>query len=293
MLQQRKSKEKEAYGTAEQGMSDCRGVRSLGASVTKRFYQEGARLALTYRTTKLEMLDGELGESQAASCATSSTLRTGGRLNQRFIEIAETFSSVDVLVNCTGIVGPIGPLEILDIREWILTIDTNLNGSVHLPRAVIPIMKQGGRGKIILFSGGDATYGRPYFTPYSSSKAALVRLAESLAEELQSANIQVNAVAPGPVNSRMWTEMRAAAPAGGAALLRDIKEMDETGGASPERAAGLAAFLASDRSNCLTGRLLSAIWDDWEHLDGQMGTITSSDVWTLRRVPLSEEFTRG
>src|SRR5207253_6689963 len=120
-----------------------------------------------------------------------------------------------VLVNCTGTVGPIGPFETLDLREWVRTIETNLIGSIHLIRAVIPIMRERGRGKIVLFSGGGAAYGRPYFTPYSSSKAALVRFAESLAEELESVNIQVNAVAPGPVHSRMWTEMRAAASAGG------------------------------------------------------------------------------
>jgi hypothetical protein len=62
--------------------------------------------------------------------------------------------------------------------------------------------------------------------------------------------------------------------------------MDQSGGASPDRAAGLAVFLASSRSNRLTGRLLSAIWDDWEHIENHMGKIASSDVWTLRRIPL-------
>jgi 3-oxoacyl-[acyl-carrier protein] reductase len=147
-------------------------------------------------------------------------------------------------------------------------------------------MKGRGGGKIILFSGGGAAYGRPFFTPYSASKAAVVRFTESLADELEPANIQVNAVAPGPVNSGMWTEMRAAGGLGGSALLSELKKMDQSGGASPDRAAGLAVFLASSRSDRLTGRLLSAIWDDWEHLENHMGKIAASDVWTLRRIPL-------
>jgi NAD(P)-dependent dehydrogenase (short-subunit alcohol dehydrogenase family) len=108
-----------------------------------------------------------------------------------------------------------------------------------------------------------------------------------LAQELEEANIQVNAVAPGPVESRMWDEMRAAGAAGGPKLLEELKRMDETGGAAPDRAAGLALFLASERSGRLTGRLLSALWDDWEHLEDQIDKIATSDVWTLRRVPLN------
>jgi NAD(P)-dependent dehydrogenase (short-subunit alcohol dehydrogenase family) len=94
-------------------------------------------------------------------------------------------------------------------------------------------MKESGRGKIILFSGAGAAYGRPYFTAYSSSKAAVVRFAESLALELEATNIQVNAVAPSPVRSRMWDEMRAAGQAGGPKLEEELKRMEETGGVSP------------------------------------------------------------
>jgi len=258
---------------------------AIGAAVAKRFFQEGARLALTYRTERPGATEKDFDETGRIAHfkldvtdyeATESVVR----------RVAETFSGLDALINCTGIVGPIGPLESLDIRAWVRTIETNLIGSVHLARAVIPIMKGQGCGKIVLFSGGGAAYGRPFFTPYSSSKAALVRFTESLADELKPANIQVNAVAPGPVNSRMWAEMRAAGVLGGSKLVKEIEQMDQSGGASPDRAAGLAVFLASNRSNRLTGRLLSAIWDDWEHLESQMGKIASSDVWTLRRIPL-------
>jgi len=259
---------------------------AIGASVARRFFQEGARLALTYRTERpgVSAKDHRDDTGRIAYYKLDVTDYDATELVVR--QVLGTFSSLDVLVNCTGIVGPIGPLETLDIRAWARTIETNLIGSVHLARAVIPVMKGRGGGKIVLFSGGGAAYGRPFFTPYSSSKAAVVRFTESLADELEPANIQVNAVAPGPVNSGMWAEMRAAGGLGGSALLSEIKKMDQSGGASPDRAAGLAVFLASRRSNRLTGRLLSAIWDDWEHLENHMGKIASSDVWTLRRIPL-------
>jgi NAD(P)-dependent dehydrogenase (short-subunit alcohol dehydrogenase family) len=260
---------------------------AIGTSIARTFCRAGAHLALTYRTASPDELREELTGGPSRIDCYKLDVTDWEQVQVTIRAVKDRFSGIDVLVNCTGTVGPIGAFETLDIRAWVQTIETNLIGSAHLARAVLPIMKERGRGKIILFSGGGAAYARPYFTPYSSSKAGLVRFAESLAQELVSANIQVNAVAPGPVNSRMWSEMRAASASGGATLVEELKRMEESGGVSPDRAAGLAAFLASDRSNGLTGRLLSAVWDDWEHLEGHIEKIATSDVWTLRRVPLN------
>ncbi len=112
-------------------------------------------------------------------------------------------------------------------------------------------------GKIIHLSGGGAAYGRPFYTAYSASKAALVRFSESLAEELRDAHIDVNTVAPGPVNNRMWEQVRALKEPD-PKTISELKKMNETGGVSADRAAELALFLASDRSNGLSGRLISA-----------------------------------
>ncbi len=84
----------------------------------------------------------------------------------------------------------------------------------------------------------------------------------------------------------MWDQMRAAGPAGGPKLLEELRRMEETGGASADRAAALVVFLASERSNRLTGRLLSAVWDDWEHFENNLDAITASEAFTLRRVSL-------
>jgi NAD(P)-dependent dehydrogenase (short-subunit alcohol dehydrogenase family) len=260
---------------------------TIGACLARRFYEEGSRLALTYHTTKpQQLLSGlEGGPDRVACYQLDVTDRI--QVQQVINQVKNDFSQVDVLVNCTGTVGPIGPLETLNARDWVRAIEINLFGAVNLAQGVLPLMKQRSRGKILFFSGGGAAYGRPYFTSYSSSKAALVRFTESLGQELKSSNIQVNAIAPGAVNSRMWADMRAAAGFGGSKLLEELKKMEESGGESPERAAGLAVFLASDQSAGLTGRLFSAIWDDWEHLENHIERIASSDIFTLRRIPLS------
>jgi len=260
----------------------------IGTSVAVRLQREGAQTALTYHSsTPLDRAgDSEIANRRLAWFKLDVT--DYGEVARVIADIEHSFGRIDVLVNCTGVVGPIGPLETLDVRQWSRTIETNLIGSVHLAHAVVPIMKKTGSGKIILFSGGGAAYGRPFFTSYASSKAAVVRFTESLAQELAPYNIQVNAVAPGAVRSGMWTEMRAAAPVGGPGLLKELENMDDTGGVTPERAAGITAFLASDRSSKLTGRLLSAIWDDWEQLDDQsIKKIAMSDAWMLRRMPVA------
>jgi 3-oxoacyl-[acyl-carrier protein] reductase len=259
---------------------------AIGSAVARRLHAEGAHLALTYLTVQPENLCEELSGRPGRVACYRLEVTDWNHVQTVIQQIRTDFAGIDVLVNCSGILGPIGPLEALNMAEWAKTIETNLLGSVYLARAVLPIMKGRGRGKIILFSGGGAAYGRAYFTSYSSSKAAVVRFAESLAQELETANIQVNAVAPGPVRSRMWDEMRAAGQAGGPKLLEELKRMEETAGTTPDRAAGLVVFLASDGSNRLTGRLLSAVWDDWEHFADRMDEIAASEAFTLRRVPL-------
>ena len=262
------------------------GSGAIGSAIARRFYTEGAHLALTFFTVRPQKLCEELSGGPGRAICYRLDVSDWKHVQTVIRQIRTDFAGIDVLVNCSGIQGPIGPLETLDMAEWAKTIETNLLGSVYLARAVLPIMKERGRGKIILFSGGGAAYGRPYFTSYSSSKTAVVRFAESLGQELDAANIQVNAIAPGPVRSRMWDEMRAAGKAGGPKLLEELKRMEETGGASPDRAAGLVVFLASDGSNRLTGRVLSAVWDDWEHFANRMDEIAASEALTLRRVPL-------
>lgn len=257
---------------------------AIGSAIAERFYREGARLALATHSRKGEWCLADCAENdrllrvQFDVCRVGEVLEAAQRIHDRF-------GALDVLVNCTGVQGPIGPTHTLDPDAWARTIEVNLIGPFHLAHAVVPFMLARGGGKIIHFSGGGAAYARPYFSAYGASKAALVRFTETLAEELREANIQVNAVAPGPVRSRMWDEMRAAGTAGGQKLLRELVQMDETGGVAPERVAALAVFLASGRSGSLTGRLISGVHDRWEDLPAKIPEIMNTEKGTLRRVP--------
>jgi 3-oxoacyl-[acyl-carrier protein] reductase len=178
-----------------------------------------------------------------------------------FLDIA----AVDVLVNCAGIYGPIGSMAFADLKEWQKTIEVNLILTVQMCQLVLPAMIQRNYGKIINISGGGATRGRPNFSAYATSKAAVVRFTETLAEEVTRYHIDVNAVAPGMMRTAMTDKVLAAGPE-----LAGEEEYNQatTCENGPEKAAQLIAFLASHASDGITGRLIS-VHDQWEGLTAQ------------------------
>ena len=104
-------------------------------------------------------------------------------------ETVDRLGRVDVLVNNAAITGPIGPLEACDWHEWTHALATDLLAPVALMRAAVPVMRLQGRGKIINLSGGGATGPRAHFTAYAAAKSALVRVTETLAEEVADTGI--------------------------------------------------------------------------------------------------------
>lgn len=257
---------------------------AIGSAIARRFHQEGARLALTWHSDQAEGILGGLFASDPRVARFRMDVRRWAEVESVVARTQAAFGPIRILVNCTGVLGAIGATADVSIEEWVNTIQTNLIGCFHLARAVLPSMLAQRAGKIINFSGGGGAYARPFFTAYSAAKAGVVRFTESLAEEVRAANIEVNAIAPGPVKSRMWEQVRAAGAAAGPQAVEELKQMDATGGVSAECAAALALFLASDRSRGLTGRLISSIYDDWENLEQRIPRLMRTEAWTLRRV---------
>jgi len=200
-------------------------------------------------------------------------------------ETLTEFGGCHILVNNAGIYGPKGEIEAVDWAEWIKTIEINVYGSILMCRAILPHFKAQGYGKVIQLSGGGATNPMPRISAYAVSKAAIVRFAETLAEEVRGTGIDVNAIAPGALNTRMLDEILEAGPekVGKTFYERSVKQK-ESGGAPLGRGADLALFLASAASDGITGKLISAIWDDWEHWPEHLEELSSSDTYTLRRI---------
>jgi 3-oxoacyl-[acyl-carrier protein] reductase len=149
---------------------------------------------------------------------------------------------------------------------------------------VLPHMMARHQGKVVNLSGGGATSPRPNFSAYGASKAALVRLTETVAEEVRSYNIQVNAVAPGAINTRMLYEVLQAGEAAGGEL-EAAQRQEAEGGASAEVAARLTAFLVSPASDKLSGKLISAPHDGWQSwTNAELDRLSAKPWFTLRRM---------
>ena len=165
------------------------------------------------------------------------------------------------------------------------SIQINLIGSILLCRAIIPHFKKNNSGKIIQLSGGGATGPFPFFSSYAVSKAAIVRFVENLAEEVKNYNICINAVAPGPLNTNMLKEVLKAGPKKvGMEFYKKSLTQKKTGGTPFNKACELILFLSSKHSEGISGKIISALWDDWKSWAGNKQLLQNSDVYTLRRI---------
>jgi len=140
-------------------------------------------------------------------------------------------------------------------------------------------------GSIVNFSGGGSTSSRPNFSSYAVSKTGVVRFTEVVAQEVKKYGVRVNAVSPGAVNTFMTEEVLQAGKLAGKRELEDVKKRLKEGGVSPNLVSELVLFLASNKSRPLTGRLISAIWDDWRNWQKKdIENIMKGEQYTLRRI---------
>jgi 3-oxoacyl-[acyl-carrier protein] reductase len=202
-----------------------------------------------------------------------------------FIDFVDaSLSRLDVLINNAAIHGPIGPLAESNLPAWQQALKVNLWAPVFLCHGLIPLMRRSGNGSIINLSGGGATAPRANFSSYATAKAALVRFSETLAEELRSDGIRVNCIAPGAMKTDLLREVVVKGALAGTRELSAANEAINNGGASMDHVADLALFLAGDASRGVTGKLVSALWDDWENWPEHLEMLATSDVYTLRRI---------
>lgn len=273
------------------------GVRALitgasqgfGVAVAEQFVRDGARVYLCARNAEAvrevsQRLNTLAGRPDAAAWERADVAKAG-EVEALVRQAIHDMGGIDVLVCNAGVYGPKGPIQEVDWREWVEALEINLYGTILCCRAVLPHMLARQRGKIILLSGGGATKPMPNLSAYATSKAAVVRFGETLAEEVKSAGIDVNAVAPGALNTRLLDEVLQAGPDKvGEAFYAQSMKQKASGGTPLTRGAELCAFLASAASDGITGRLISAVWDPWHDLPRHREELRGSDIYTLRRI---------
>jgi len=263
--------------------------QGLGKAIAHAFVLAGANVFLCARD------EAKLAEVQTEL---QGFCKTGQRVEAMRADVSKqddvdhlvsaalaAFPQIHILVNNAGVYGPKGPIDDVDWDEWVQAIEVNLFGSILVARALLPHFRMQGYGKVIQLSGGGATAPLPFISAYAASKAGIVRFMETLAEEVKTLGIDVNSIAPGALNTRLLDEVLEAGPEKVSKSFYERALKQKTEGGSPlERGAELALFLASAKSDGITGKLISAIWDPWDRFPEHLDDLQKTDIYTLRRI---------
>lgn len=261
--------------------------RGLGNHLASKFWSAGFSLALIARDSgALSQVASSLGRRDNQTIATlPCDLGVPEEVSQLIVDVRARLPRLDILINNAAIHGPIGPLIDNDLVLWRAAMQVNLLAPVALCQGLLPMIVASSGGSIINLSGGGAAAPRANFTAYASAKAALVRFSETLSQEVQTQNIRVNCIAPGAMKTDLLKEVfTGGVNSAGDKEFSLAEKVLTGGGASMDKVADLALFLASDASNGISGKLISAVWDSWEEWPKYLDHLFESDLYTLRRI---------
>ena len=254
----------------------------IGRALAERLLGRGHQVWGLARTLQSELVTQSAGSFHASRCDVAHW----AQVEYAATEVAAMWPRLDALVTCAGLHGEVGRALDADAAGWSTTVRANLDGTFFPLRAFAPLLARATRrAKVVCFSGGGATKARANFSAYGVAKTGVVRLVETVAEEERGRPLDINAIAPGAIPTRLTQEILALGPDRvGAAEYAAAQSNQDAGGAALGRALDLVEWLLSTASDGISGRLLSAPWDRWTDLPAQREALAKSDLYTLRRV---------
>ena len=231
--------------------------RGIGREIALQFAKEGANIVLNYRSSEEEALElkKELDKLGSNTLTIKADVSNFDEAENLIKEAKNTFGKVDILVNNAGITKDTLLIRMKE-EDFDKVIEVNLKGAFNCLRAVSPIMIRQKEGKIINMSSVVGVVGNAGQVNYSASKAGVIGMTKSLAREIGSKNINVNAIAPGFIDTDM-TKVLSEDQKKNIISSVPLKRLGQVGDI-----ANLAVFLASDKSNYITGQVI--------HVDGGM-----------------------
>lgn len=233
------------------------GSRGIGRSVALSFAGEGANVIINYAKDDERAMNviKEIEEYGVKALAFKANISEVEEVNKMIDEIKRKFDGIDILINNAGITRDglfIGMKE----KDWDEVININLKGAFLCTKAVIRGMIKQKYGKIVNISSVVGVIGNPGQANYSASKAGIIGFTKSIAKEVASRNITVNAIAPGFIETDMTKKL----PESIKESMIETVPMKKYG--RPEDVANLAIFLSSDKAGYITGQVI--------HVDGGM-----------------------
>jgi len=257
--------------------------RGLGKRFALGFARLGAKLALVSRSkAEMDLVHIEIEQAGGNALRIRADVTDPEQLSLAVDRARVVYGNgVDVLICAAGSAGPLYPFMQTPLKAWTEALNINLLSVGHSCRAVLPSMIERRTGKIIVLTCDSDEAPKLNFSAYSTSKTAVVRFVEALANEVLDYNVQVNCFDPGPAYTSLTDEIIHAENRLEHKVVSAAKETRRTGGVSPLQQLEHMTFLASEQSNHITGKLLH-VTDDCKKLKN---ATLRPDALTLRRVP--------
>ncbi len=257
--------------------------RGIGRAMALALAADGARVALASRSVEqLAAVAGEITTAGGTALCVPTDVADANAVRHMADTVEAGLGPIDLLVNNAGSFFAIGPVWEVDPARWERDLQVNLFGLFRCCRAVLPGMVVRNSGRIINVIGGGAGTSFPYGSGYGSSKAAVTRFTECVADELRLADsaVAVFSLSPGLVRTEL-TEFQLRSPEGRQWMSRIEQMFAEGKDVPPTRAAGLTVALATGRFDRLSGRWFG-VTDDLDAIAAEQDDILRHDRKTLR-----------
>ncbi len=227
------------------------GSLGIGAAIAKELGQQGASVAINYRKhdTEAKQVAADVDAAGGKGLAVKADVASFADAQAMVDQVVEKFGGLDILVNNAGI-NRDGVIWKMTEEQWDQVLDINLKGYFNYCRAAVPILREQKSGKIINVTSINGLRGKFGQTNYSASKAGIIGLTKALARELGRASVNVNAVAPGLIETDM---MKDAPENVREAALAEIV-LGRMG--QPEEVASVVAFLCTEAARHITGEVI-------------------------------------
>ncbi len=262
--------------------------KGIGFETAKIFLKEGANISICSKNSKnlknaLKKLNKIKTKNQQIIYKVFN-ISNENKIKDFVKYSIDKFKQIHILINNAGVYGPKGETENVKWKEFKKVFDINFFGSVIFSRLLIKHFKKKNYGKIVQLAGGGIAGSIPRINAYGASKIAIVRYMQSLSDELKKYNININSISPGAINTGMLDEIITAGDKKvGAHYYKKAIKQKLIGGSPYKKATDLIIFLSSEQSSFLKGKIIHALWDDWNNFKKYKKKIINSDFFTLKR----------
>ncbi len=256
--------------------------RGIGKRLALGFARLGARIALVGRSkAEIDLAHIEIEQAGGNALRIRADVTDPEQLTLAVNRARVAFgSSLDALICAAATIGPVNSFMQNSLKSWNEALNINLLGVVHSFRAVLPAMVEKRAGKIIVLTCDSDEPPKLNLSAYTTSKTAVVRFVEAVAAEVSEHNVQINCFDPGTAYTNLTDELIRAEQRLEPKVVSQAKETRRSGGVSPDAQLKVAAFLASEQSNHITGKLIH-VTDDCNKLRNEN---LRPDAFTLRRM---------